>query len=64
MTSDGVEFELTQSEYIRLYNMHKRVLKERGLTADAYEFDDFVHDVFATFLKRLKDADIDVSKAC
>lgn len=60
MSSDGIEFELTQREFIRLVNMHKRVLKAKGLTADSYVFDDFVHDVFATFLNSLKDADIEV----
>ena len=60
MTSDGIEFELTQREFMRLINMHKRVLKENDLTAETYVFDDFVHDVFALFLNSLKDIDVEM----
>ena len=64
--NDGVEFELTQRDFMRLNNMYKQALKKNDLTPESYVFDDFMRDVFALFLKRLKYADVEVlkEKAC
>ena len=62
MSNDGVVFELTQSQFLSLNNKYNKVLKENDLSAESYVFDDFMRDVFAVFLKKLKHDEIDISK--
>ena len=66
MSNDGVELELSQRDFMRLNNMYKKLLKENDINGESYVFDDFMRDVFALFLKRLKYADVEVlkEKAC
>ena len=62
MSNDGVELELSQRDFMRLNNMYKKLLKENDINGESYVFDDFMRDVFALFLKRLKYADVEVLK--
>ena len=48
-----VSIELTQREFMRLNNIYKKVLKEKGLTKEAYDFDMFMREAFALFLKKI-----------
>ena len=50
---NGVSFELTQSEFMRLYNLYKKTLDTKEINPEKYDFDDFMSDVFTLFLKTL-----------
>lgn len=57
---EGVSFELTQKEFMRLYNMYKKTLKTKELAKENYSFDDFMSDVFTLFLKKLHDGKLEL----
>lgn len=50
---NGVSIELTQKEFMRLHNIYKKLLNEKGLTKEAYDFDMFMREAFALFLKKI-----------
>ena len=58
-TENGVSIELTQKQYMRLRNIYNKLLKAKELTANEYDFDTFVCDSFALFLKNLKYEDVE-----
>lgn len=57
---NGVSFELTQREFMRLYNLYKKTLKTKELSKENYSFDDFMSDVFTLFLKKLDNDELEL----
>lgn len=58
-TDSDVSIELTSKQYMRLRNLYNRLMKEKCFTADEYDFDMFVCDSFALFLKNIKYEDVE-----
>ena len=57
---NGVSFELTQREFMRLYNLYKKTLDTKELNHENYDFDDFMSDVFSLFLKTLHNGKLEL----
>ena len=57
---NGVSFELTQKEFMRLYNLYKKTLDKKGLSKENYDFDDFMSDVFTLFVKKLNNDELEL----
>lgn len=57
---NGVSFELTQREFMRLYNLYKKTLDTKELNPEKYDFDDFMSDVFSLFLKTLHNGKLEL----